>query len=288
MSESRRYWPAFLVHPANQVLVLGGTAAGVLASVPFGWDALGLVMLAIAAIEVVGLAVVTSLPPFRRAVDDQARRDARKARRERLLEEIDAHRGSSYIKMYHQMDVRVQSLYRMAADRSTTLTYREVEQLDDLVVGYLAMCLSEAVTDPKEAGETTALAQRKLRGVEQELKNQGLDAGQVQQLRRTKAEYEEVLARQARMVSRRGALEANLVSMPVRLEEVYQMVVAAPASGDLGGLLEESVAKLRAAEELTLDVESVFRLNSTSGRATGDEEAQRAARASQAVGGRNG
>jgi hypothetical protein len=57
------------------------------------------------------------------------------------------------------------------------------------------------------------------------------------------------------MGARRSALEATLVSMPVRMEEVYQMVMSSPQAGNLSQLLEESVSKLRLAEEAALDME---------------------------------
>lgn len=258
MNQKTPYWKAFLVHPANQALIAGVTAMGVWASVPWGLDALALAMLGLVAIEVVGLAVVTGLPSFRKAVDARERRASREARRARLFQEVEAHGGSVYLSSYQQMNQRVQSLYRTAADSHTALTAREVEQLDDLCVGYLAMCLSDAVMKQHERNDFGAVASRKLRGVEQDLNKADLAFIQEQQLRRAKAEYEEVLARHSRMVARRNVLEAHLVSMPVRMEEVYQMVLASPTSGDLGALLEESVVKLQAAEEVTLDVHDLF------------------------------
>jgi hypothetical protein len=219
---------------------------------------LALTLLALAAVEVVGLAIVPGLPSFREAEDRKERAQAREARRNRLLGEIDAHGTSAYVRSYEQMYARVQSLYRMAADPGSALTFREVEQMDDLAVGYLAMCLSDAVMDPDEAGEAAAVAQRKLRALEQDVARQPPGRAEEQQLKRARAEYEEVLARHARMRSRRSALEASLVSMPVRMEEVYQMVVSAPASGELGALLEESLSKLRTAEEVTLDLDGLL------------------------------
>lgn len=286
MSQETRYWLAFLTHPINQAMVLGGAAAGVLASLPLGWDALALVMLGIAALEVLGLAIVPGLPSFRKVADEDARRRMRKARRERLLEEIAQHGGSGYLGSYEQMSARVQSLYRTAADAHTALTSREVEQLDELCVSYLAMCLSDAAMSQQEVNDLAAVAERKLRGVEQKLQKGGAGSAEEQQFRRAKAEYEEVLARQARMVSRRSILEANLVSMPMRMEEVYQMVLASPGSGDLGALLEESVAKLRAAEEVTVDVEAAFGLKSVISLPSRQDNVPEAAKVSRAVGSR--
>jgi hypothetical protein len=222
--------------------------------VPFGWDALGLGMLGLAAIEMIGLAIVPGLPNFQLAVNERVRREHRLAARERLLQEVMAHGGSSHLSSYDQMSRRIASLYRTAGDASTSLTTREVEQLDDLTLAYLRMCLSDAVLRSPEGGDFAAGVNRKLRQVDERLSGGNLGQDEEAQLRRAKAEYEEALARRARITSRRTALEASLVAMPVRLEEVYQMVMTAPKDGSLGELLEESVAKLRLAEEAALDI----------------------------------
>ncbi len=256
------YWQAFLTHPYNQMVVWGAAAAGVLASFPYGWDGLALALLALAAVEVVGLAVVPGLPPFIASVDQKARNAERKAKRERLLSEVRMHGGSSHLRAYEQMSQRVESLYRMASDTATSLSEREVEQLDDLTVNYLAMCLSDAAMRAKDGTDHGGAAERKLRVVTQRLAQGGLAQDDEQQLLRAKQEYEEALSRQQRMDIRRSALEASLVSMPVRMEEVYQMVMTAPSAGKLSALLEESMSKLRTAEEVNFDVEAAFGINS--------------------------
>lgn len=257
-SDKPSYWQAFLGHRYNRLLMLGVTAASVLASLPYGWDALGLGMLGLVAIEMIGLAIVPGLPNFQLAVNERARREQRLAARERLLQEVMAHGGSSHLTSYDQMSRRIASLYRTASDTSTNLTTREVEQLDDLTLAYLRMCLSDAVLRNPEGGDFAAGVNRKLRQVDERLQAGGLGRDEEAQLRRAKAEYEEALARRARISSRRTALEASLVAMPVRLEEVYQMVMTAPKDGNLGELLEESVAKLRLAEEAALDIEQAM------------------------------
>jgi hypothetical protein len=252
------YWRAFLSHPYNQLMVWGAVAAGVMASFPMGMDGLALALLGLAAVEVVGLAVVPGLPAFMASVDQKAYQDDRKAKRERLLSEVRMHGGSSHLRSYEQMALRVESLYRMAADSATSLSRREVEQIDDLVVNYLAMCLSDAVMRAKDVGDNNGVAERKLQTLRQRLAQGGLAQEDEQQLLRATQEYEEALTRQRRMDVRRSSLEATLVSMPVRMEEVYQMVMTAPNLGSLSSLLEESMSKLRAAEEVNLDVEAAF------------------------------
>jgi hypothetical protein len=249
------YWWAFLKHPVNKAVALGMLGASVLMSLPWGGDGLGLGLLALAAIQLVGLVFVPGLPTFQATVDKADRQAGRNARRERLLQEIDAQGGSAHLRSYGQMCERVASLYRTASDRSTTLTEREVEQLDELTVDYARMCLSDAVARDTDKGDPLAVVTRKLREVENRLAGKGLGRDDEQQLRQAKADYEESIARHQRMGARRSALEASLVSMPVRMEEVFQMVMSSPQAGNLGQLLEESVSKLRLAEEAALDME---------------------------------
>lgn len=255
MNPRTPYWWAFLKHPYNQAVALGTLAASLLLSLPWGGDGLGLGMLALAAIEMVGLAIVPGLAVFQAQVDKQDRITARNARRERLLQEIQANGGSVHLRSYEQMCVRVASLYNTASDRSTALTERDVEQLDDLTVGYLQMCLSDALTRGDDKAAQAAGLVRKLHDVEKRLEGNGLARDEIEALQQAKADYEEAIARHNRIVVRRSALEASLVSTPVRMEEVHQMVMASPQGVNLGQLLEESVSKLRLVEQAALDVE---------------------------------
>jgi hypothetical protein len=272
------YWKAFLFHKRNQALVLGMTAASVLASFPFGGDALALGLLGLVAVEMIGLAIVPGLPNFQLMVNERVRREQREARRETLLREVHSHGGSNHLRSFEQMCARVASLYRTASDRSTSLTTREVEQLDDLTLDYLRMCLSDAVLRNPQGQEFVSSVNRKLRAVEEKLSGGKLDPDELTQLRRAKAEYEEALSRQARIASRRSALEATLVAMPIRLEEVYQMVMSAPRDGNLSQLLEESVSKLKLAEQVALDLDRPYEMAGIGNAAAEYEAAQAAAR----------
>ncbi len=154
------------------------------------------------------------------------------------------------------MTTRVASLYRTAAGKDGGLTEREVEQIDDLVVDFLRLCLSDAVLKGSKAVQLPPQVEYRLRDIEKRLEAGGLSRDEELQLRQAKAEYDEAIARQTRMATRRNTLEASLVAMPVRLEELYQMVLTAPRGGNLSQMLEESVSKLRLAEEAVADIES--------------------------------
>lgn len=275
--QATSYWKEFLFHPVNQTVALGMLALGVLAAMPYGWDALGLSMLGLAAIETVGLAIVPSLPPFRAWVDQRRARAAREARRKHLLEQLDLHGGSSHRQDYERMAERVVALYGLARSPASSLTAREVEQIDDLVVDYLGLCVSDAMLARQGGLSGAESLHKKLRGVRARLAEGGMAADEAAQLRKAQSEYEEAIARLARMTSRASALEASLATMPVRLEELYQMVATAPAGGNFSSMLEESVQKLRLAEtSLDVDVEEILGIKPAS------QETVRARAAAQA------
>jgi hypothetical protein len=261
VSKKPSYSWAFFRHPYNQLLMLGTTAASVLASFPLGLDALALGLLALAAVEIVGFATVPPLASFQAAVDRANLREDREARRRSLLKEISTHKASEYMPHYEQMYVRVKSLYAIASDRMTSLTQRDVEQLDVLTIDYLAMCLSDVLIRKHDSLAVKESVSKKIKHLEQKLLNKSLAKDEEQQLRRAKAEYDEVMARQERMALRRSNLEASLISMPVKMEEVYQMVVTAPQAGNLSLLLEDSVAKLRVAEDVALNLDDILNVS---------------------------
>ena len=76
------YWWAFLKHPYNKLALLGLLTTAVLLSLPWGGDGFGIGMLALAAIQMVGLATVPGLPTFQARVDAQDRQRARQSRRD--------------------------------------------------------------------------------------------------------------------------------------------------------------------------------------------------------------
>ena len=82
----------------------------------------------------------------------------------------------------------------------------------------------------------------------------------------------EGLNRRGALVGKTIAIDAALASMPDKIEEIYQMVIAAPYSKGVGGRLEDSLSRLRLAEEL--EQELSFDLSDTlpSGVAFGHAE----------------
>jgi hypothetical protein len=76
----------------------------------------------------------------------------------------------------------------------------------------------------------------------------------LRQLQKARTEYLAILERHNRMLSRKRALDAAMLSMPDQLEEIYQTIMTAPLSEDIGSRLEESIAKLRLQEDIEAEL----------------------------------
>jgi hypothetical protein len=91
--------------------------------------------------------------------------------------------------------------------------------------------------------------QRRIKAIDRDLAapRPGTD---VRALQKARADYLALAARHRRMMSRKTALEAALLSMPDQLEEIYQGIVTAPTAEGLGARLDEAVASLRLQEDI--------------------------------------
>ena len=50
--------------------------------------------------------------------------------------------------------------------------------------------------------------------------------------------------------------QATLISLPDKMEEVYQLVITSPYSSEMGSKLEESLSRLRIAEEVASEFDA--------------------------------
>ena len=105
------------------------------------------------------------------------------------------------------------------------------------------------------AGEE--LVVNRIAAIQTQLQRPGLPDDEQRQLRSALLEYTEVMNRSRRLAVRRSALEATLISMPDKMEEVYQLVITSPYSTDMGSKLEESLSRLRIAEEVAAEFDDV-------------------------------
>ena len=253
MSDKPSYLSAFLRHPANRTALLAAGVVAIFASIPMGLAGLALVGTLAVGTEILAALMVPSLPSFKAWVDREAHHQSLSQRRQLLIAELRDRGETDALGTYQHMWERVQALYQTAGDRQTTLTRQDVEKLDTLTVDYLGLCAVS--TSLRRRKDTTSEDQvnRRIANVEAQLRNPALGGEEARQLRATLAEYTEVLNRSRRLAVRRSALEATLVSMPDKMEEVYQLVITSPYATDMGSKLEDSLSRLRIAEEVAAE-----------------------------------
>lgn len=233
--------------------LLAATCAALFASIPYGWAGLALVAVIALGSEVLAALGIPELPPFKAWVDREHRQQTRAQRQSRLLDELASLGDSNSLANYRHMVSRVQALYMTASDTRTTLTHDDVEKLEDLTVDYLGLSVVNLTLKQRKDRASEELVVNRIAGIQTQLQKPGLPDEEQRQLRNALAEYTEVMNRSRRLAVRRSALEATLISMPDKMEEVYQLVITSPYSTDMGGKLEESLARLRIAEEVAAE-----------------------------------
>lgn len=256
MNHKPSYLGAFLRHPANRTSLLAASVVAVFASIPMGFAGLALVGTLAAGTEILAALLVPSLPSFRAWVDREAHHLALSQRRNLLINELRDRGESQALATYQHMWERVQALYQTAGDRQTSLTQQDVEKLDALTVDYLGLNAVNASLRRRKDQISEDQVNRRIAAAEAQLRNPALGDDEARQLRATLTEYAEVLNRARRLAVRRSALEATLLSMPDKMEEVYQLVISAPYAADMGSKLEDSLSRLRIAEEVAAEFDT--------------------------------
>lgn len=285
MSEKVSYVGEFLLHRYNQVAMAGAACAAVFASLPYGWNGFGLIAVLAVGAEIMGALTIPDLPSFRHRVDLRLQRNAREQRRSALLAELKPHRDTASMASYNGMCERVQALYRTAGDSRSALAREDVENLDNLTVDFLGLCLLNISLKSRKETASAEAVQKKIAAIEAQLARAGVPPDEERQLRRAITQYSEVLQRARRLGVRRANLEAMLISMPDKMEEVYQLVMSAPYSSDIGAELEQSLSRLRIAEEVAAEFEDPdpFEFDKPPRAAVADEPTAAARRAAQSL-----
>lgn len=253
MTAKPSYLGAFLRHPVNRTALLAAGVVAIFASIPMGLAGLGLVGTLAIGTEILAALTIPSLPSFKAWVDREAQHQNLSQRRNLLIAELRDRGESQALSTYQHMWERVQALYQTAGERNTTLTRQDVEKLDALTVDFLGLSAVNASLRKRKDLISEEQVNRRITSVEAQLRNPSLGDEEARQLRATLNEYTEVLNRSRRLAVRRSALEATLVSMPDKMEEVYQLVITSPYATDMGSKLEDSLARLRIAEEVAAE-----------------------------------
>jgi hypothetical protein len=257
LSEKPSYLGAFLRHPVNRTALLAAGVVAIFASIPMGLAGLALVGTLALGTEILAALTVPSLPSFKAWVDRETHHKGLNQRRTVLINELRERGESQALANYQHMWERVQALYQTAGDRQTTLTRQDVEKLDMLAVDYLGLSAVNASLRRRKEQISEDQVKRRIATAEAQLRDPALSDEEARQLRATLAEYTEVLNRARRLTVRRSALEATLLAMPDKMEEVYQLVITSPYATDMGSKLEDSLSRLRIAEEVAAEFDDV-------------------------------
>ncbi|MBK6974404.1 MAG: hypothetical protein IPH26_16145 [Sterolibacteriaceae bacterium] len=252
------YLRELLTSQGNVYAVLGAAAAAAVLSIPFGFGVGAIPLIALAAGEAIAAMYVPSSATFRDKVDRKYREAARRSARAHLSEEIQRraqsrNRTDRTIETYGRMQQRIESLYRLATDRGTQLSVHDVEKLDDASTDYLYARLALLVIEDRAASIELGDIEARVRNIERELAtlHPGMD---MKQLHKARDDYAALALRHRRMLSRKTALEAALISIPDQMEEIYQTIIAAPTSHEIGAKLTEAVANLRLREDIEVEL----------------------------------
>ena len=261
MDTKPSYLGAFLKHPTNRVALLAAAVVGIFASIPLGWAGLAVVGVVALGTEILAALVFPSLPSFQASVDRTQHQQMRAQRRLQLLTEISNHGDTRALDTYQHMLSRVQALYRTADDSRTTLSRADVDKLEDLTVDYLGLCAVHLSLKQRKDNASDDTVTKRIASVQAQLQNTALPEDEQRQLRNALNEYTEVMQRSRRLAARRSALEATLISLPDKMEEVYQLVITSPYSSEMGSKLEESLSRLRIAEEVASEFDDTPELS---------------------------
>lgn len=261
MNDKPNYLGAFLKHPSNLTALLAAGCAAIFASLPMGWAGLGLVGAVALGTEALAALAIPSLPSFKAWVDREQHQRSRSQRQTRLLAELGSLGDKNALATYRHMCGRVQALYQTAGDSRTTLTLQDVDKLEDLTVDYLGLCVAYLSLRQRKDGPSEELLTQRIASLQAQLQTSQLHTtrlpeDEARQLRSALAQYTESLQRARRLAGRRSALEATLLSMPDKMEEVYQLVITSPYSSEMGSKLEDSLARLRIAEEVAAEFDA--------------------------------
>jgi len=288
--EKPSYVRELLSSQGNLNAGLGSLAAAAVLSIPFGFGIGAIPLVAFAAGEIIAALYVPSSIKFRDDVDRKWRSRERVATRQRLLAEIDARaRRTSFFQQtmnaYLRMASRVASLYSRADDRQTRLSLGDVERLDDATIQFLSMWLGSLVMDERGDAIKPREIEDRIAFLGQEIASPKPGAD-LRQMHKAREEYVAILERHNRMISRKRALDAAMLSMPDQLEEIYQTIMTTPATEDVGSQLEESIAKLRLQEDIESELAGDM-AEAVPGMATPQHGGNRVPRLTAVAGGRS-
>lgn len=251
------YLKEMITSQASVLGLLGALGVGAVLSIPLGIGIGAIPIIAAVAIEGIAALFVPSSPVFRELVNRRKRAERRAAVRAHMTEELErrARPDDRNWKTYNRMLDRLESLRQIASSRSTSLSDRNIEDLDDATVDYLGLwnawlAMRERWEDVDERGINRRLGEVRA-GLET-----ATDAVDRKHLEKAEGDLARILERRKSLWGRAAAVEAGMLSMADTFEEVYQRVVSNPSSQDVTVALDDAVERMRVEEALDFAVDT--------------------------------
>ena len=251
------YLKEMVTSQASVLGLVGALGLGAVLSIPLGIGVGAIPIIAALAVEGIAALFVPSSPVFREFVNRRKRAERRDAVRAHLVEELErrARPDSKRWRTYNKMLDRLDSLRQIASSRSTQLSDRNVEDLDDATVDYLGLWMAwlamrERWDDVDDKGINRRLGEIRAQLAE------ATDAVDRKHLQKAESDLSRILERRKSLWGRAAAVEAAMLSMADTFEEVYQRVVANPGSSEVTEALDEAVERMRVEEALDFAVDT--------------------------------
>lgn len=208
---------------------------------------------------------------WRQQIDEAFRREQRDHYRVHILREImlrvpvemDGYRikGKNFsglrdadqrrLEGYNNMVERIRSLSSVVMNGSTHVGKSEIERLHAASLDYLSLWLSKLVLDTRNIGADTQGLRQEIKKIEERLRS-ALPGVETRHLIQAKNDYMDMISRRESVPARGFAIDAALLSMPDKVEEIYQIVLGSSLSQslDVGNKIEDCLARLRIEEAL--------------------------------------
>ena len=251
------YLSAFLGHQLNLLYLSASACAAVFATIPYGWSALGSIAVITLGVEILGSLFIPDLPSFRAAVDSQVGNASRAARQQRLVAELASRGEEKPLSIFRHLQTRISALYQTAGEQGTTLAPGDVDKLADLTLDYLSLCAVNLSLKERRASVSEQDVRKRVSVLQAQLDDLSLAPEETRQLKSALTEYADAADRSRRLDIRQNALEATLLALPDKIEEVYQLVMASPFSTGMSDKIEESLSRLRIAEEVAAEFNAI-------------------------------
>jgi len=248
------YLKEMLFSSTNVNITVGTLALGSLLAIPLGVPGFALPLVALAAGESIAALFVPSSPQFRAWVDRRHRRARRDAVTRQLTEELHRRAGEHHENwdVYARLLERGVSLRRILKTRgSAVISEREVERVEDATADYLSLWLAHLSIEARLEALADADLQARLADIDRKLTR---DAGNGSLLK-ARTDIAELISRRNRLISRRAAVEAAMISLPDAIEEIAHSALTSISSDDASRRLMEAVDRLRIEEDLEASVD---------------------------------